>query len=365
MKEILQEVVEAYGNFQGKVAGVLPFGQGHVNDSFCAYVQLESGDCQRYILQRMSAVAFKNPEGLMENIVAVTSYLRKLIEEEGGDALRETMTVCPTTSGDMKFIDSQGRYWRCYLFIEGADCLQKVEREEDFYASAYAFGRFQTLLSGFPVETLHETIPRFHDTEHRLAVLEQAIVEDSHGRVKDATAEIEFIRARAEDCSVCLEAHRQGKLPLRVTHNDTKLNNVMIDKVTGKGICVIDLDTVMAGFSVNDFGDSIRFGANHSAEDQRDLSLVQFDLPLFECYTKGFLEGAKLTEEEIAYLPWGAKLMTLECGIRFLTDYFQGDIYFRTSREGQNLDRCRTQLKLVADMEAVWEEMEDIIKKYQ
>ena len=314
----------------------------------------------------MSAAAFKHPDQLMANIVGVTDFLRAEIENAGGDASRETMTVKRTKEGKTWFTDSENGAWRVYPFIEGTICLQSAETPALFAASAKAFGRFQHMLKDYPADTLYETIEKFHDTENRFANLMKAIEADPCGRVKDVQPEISFAMARKEDCSVCLAALREGKLPLRVTHNDTKLNNVLIDKATGEGICVIDLDTVMPGLACNDFGDSIRFGANHCAEDERDLSKVNFDLPLFEVYTKGFLEGAAgtLTETEKAYLPWGAKLMTLECGMRFLTDYLEGDHYFAVHRDGQNLDRCRTQFKLVSDMEARWDEMEAIVKKY-
>ena len=223
------------------------------------------------------------------------------------------------------------------------------------------------MLKDYPADTLYETIPHFHGTEDRLSKLKAAVEADVMGRVKDVQPELDFVRKREADCSVALQALREGKLPLRVTHNDTKLNNVLIDRDSGEGICVIDLDTVMPGLSINDFGDSIRFGANHSAEDERDLSKVNFDISLYEVYTQGFLEGAggALTQAELDYLPWGAKLMTLECGIRFLTDYLDGDHYFRIHREGQNLDRCRTQFKLVADMEEQWEAMKAVVDKYR
>ena len=218
-------------------------------------------------------------------------------------------------------------------------------------------------MQGYPAQTLYETIPHFHDTEDRLAKLKAAVAADSLGRAAGCAREIEFVLAREKDCSVALQAQREGKLPLRVTHNDTKLNNVLMDEATGEGVCIVDLDTVMPGLSINDFGDSIRFGANHCAEDERDLSKVNLDLGLFEIYTRAFLEGAggTLTEEEVNYLPWGAKLMTLECGMRFLTDHLEGDVYFHIERAGQNLDRCRTQFKLVSDMEEHWAEMADIV----
>ena len=246
-------------------------------------------------------------------------------------------------------------------------CYQTAETPELFAASGRAFGHFQRLLQGYPAQTLHETIPHFHDTEDRLAKLKAAKAADTLSRAAECRQELDFVLAREADCSVALQALRDGILPLRVTHNDTKLNNVLMDRETGEGLCVIDLDTVMPGLSINDFGDSIRFGANHSAEDEKDLSRVNLDVSLFETYTQAFLEGAgcTLTAAEIDYLPWGAKLMTFECGIRFLTDYLEGDTYFHTTRAGQNLDRCRTQFKLVSDMEAHWDELAEIVKKYK
>ncbi|MEG2931593.1 MAG: aminoglycoside phosphotransferase family protein [Ruthenibacterium sp.] len=361
----LNEVFSAY-NFGGEVVGALRYGMGHINDTFCAYVQTPEGECVRFILQRISAAAFKHPDQLMQNIVGVTDYLRDIIVKNGGDPVRETMTVLRARDGGTYFTDSENGAWRVYPFVENTICLQQADTPELFYASAKAFGKFQHMLKDYPADTLFETIEKFHDTENRLANFKKALAEDKLGRAKSAQAEIEFVLAHEKDCSVCLQALREGKLPLRVTHNDTKLNNVLIDKDTQEGICIIDLDTVMPGLSVNDFGDSIRFGANHSAEDERDLSKVNFDLSLFDIYTKGFLKGAAgtLTEAEKDYLPWGAKLMTLECGMRFLADYLQGDTYFKVEQPLQNLYRARTQFKLVADMEQAWDKMLAIVKKY-
>ena len=250
-------------------------------------------------------------------------------------------------------------------FIEETVCYQQATAEQ-FEASAEAFGKFQALLKDYPADTLFETIPHFHDTEDRYGKFEAAVAADKAGRAASVAAEIAFVRSRKADCSVVCQAQREGKLPLRVTHNDTKLNNVLFDKRTGEGICVVDLDTTMPGLSVNDFGDSIRFGANHSAEDEKDLSKVNFDIELFESYTRGFLRGAGegLTQAELEYMPWGARLMTLECGMRFLTDYLDGDKYFRVAYPEHNLDRCRTQFKLVQDMEAQFEEMKTVVAKY-
>ncbi len=364
-EQILPEALAAW-NWNGQVAGALRYGAGHINDTFCVYVQDEAGDCVRYILQRINTNTFTDPKGLMENICGVTGYLRGMIEQQGGDAMRETMNVVPTKQGENYYSDSDGGAWRVYTFVEGTLCLQKAETPQDFYESAVAFGNFQRQLAGYPAATLHETIRKFHDTMNRYANFEKALAADVCGRAKGIQAEIDFVMARKADCGYMVGLLAEGKLPLRVTHNDTKLNNILMDKATRKGICVIDLDTVMPGLAANDYGDSIRFGANDCAEDEPDLAKVNFSLPLFESYTKGFLQAAgnALTDLEKETLPWGAKLMTLECGIRFLTDYLEGDHYFRTHREGQNLDRCRTQFKLVRDMEEHWAEMAEIVKKY-
>lgn len=361
---MIQEALDAWG-FDAQKVRCYRYGQGHINDTFCLEAEGENG-VRRYIMQRMSTAAFKHPEQLMANVVGVTDYLGKKIQQEGGDPARETMTVERTRDGQPFFTDSQGGPWRVYPFIEDTECLQSAVTPELFEASAVAFGRFQYMLKDYPAETLYETIEKFHDTEDRYRKLMKAVEEDVCGRAASVQKEIQFAKDRKEDCSVCLQALREGKLPLRVTHNDTKLNNILIDQITKKGICIIDLDTVMPGLACNDFGDSIRFGANHNAEDEKDLSKVNFDLGLFEAYTRGFLQGAQgvISAEEKEFLPWGARLMTLECGMRFLTDYLEGDHYFAVHREGQNLDRCRTQFKLVSDMENCWEQMQEIVRKY-
>ena len=364
-EETLAEALNGF-DFGGEIVGAVRYGKGHINDTFCVYTQNEAGDCVRFILQRINTNTFTDPDGLMENIVGVTDYLRSIIEQNGGNSARETMTVKRTKEGKYYYRDTQGGCWRVYPFVEGTVCLQKVEKPEQFYESAKAFGRFQQLLAGYDASTLHETIAKFHDTRNRFANFKKALEADVCNRASSVSDEINFVLQHESDCSVLMNLLEEGKLPLRVTHNDTKLNNILMDKATGTGICVIDLDTVMPGLALNDYGDSIRFGANHCAEDETDLSKVNFDLELFEIYTKGFMEAAgdALTSLEKEYLPWGAKLMTLECGIRFLTDYLEGDHYFKTHREGHNLDRCRTQFKLVQDMEANWDAMNAIVKKY-
>ena len=360
---ILNEVIAAY-DFPETLMGAVRYGSGHINDTFCLVCQPQEGNAIRFILQGLSVAAFPRQAELMENFIGVTSHLRKKIEAAGGDVMRETLNLVSTRDGKPYYVDSTGKTWRLMPYVEGTVCLQKATPEL-FEASARAFGRFQRLLADYPAHTLHESIVNFHNTEDRFAKFLAALEADKLGRAKDVAAEIQFVMDRKADCSVALSALREGKLPLRVTHNDTKLNNVLIDEETQEGICIIDLDTTMPGLSIYDFGDSIRFGANHSAEDEKDLTKVNFDIDLYRIYTRGFLEGAQggLTDAELDYLPWGAKLMTLECGIRFLTDYLDGDNYFHIRYADQNLDRCRTQFKLVSDMEQQWDEMHKIVRE--
>jgi len=251
-------------------------------------------------------------------------------------------------------------------YIEGSRSYDRVECPEQFYDSALAFGNFQYMLRDYPADTLHETIPNFHNTPERYRQLMESLKNDVAGRAAEVGAEIEFVRARKSFTELFEQAHSEGRLPLRVTHNDTKLNNILFDEKTGGALCVVDLDTIMPGYAINDFGDSIRFGATTSAEDETDLSKVNFDINLFELYVKGFIKGAEggLTEWEISYLSESAIMMTLECGMRFLADYLNGDVYFKISRPSHNLDRARNQFKLVSDMEASLTKMHSIVKKY-
>ena len=364
-EKLLNEALAAY-DFGGQLVGAVRYGSGHINDTFVVHTQPGEDPCRRFILQRISSAAFKHPDEVMANIVGVTSFLGEKIKEAGGNPARETMSVWATKSGENFYTDSEGGAWRVYPFVEDTICLQKAETPELFRASAVAFGKFQRMLKDYPADTLYETIPKFHDTENRLRTFKRAVQRDVKNRVRTCKKEIDFVLARAADCSVLMDGLRQGKLPLRVTHNDTKLNNILFDAETGKGMCIIDLDTIMPGLALNDFGDSIRFGATRAAEDESDVSKVHFELALFEAYTKGYLEAAGdvLTDAEKEYLPWGAKIITLECGMRFLTDYLQGDVYFKTQYPHHNLVRCRTQFKLVAEMEEHFDEMKAIVKKY-
>ena len=354
-QELLRQAAAAF-DFGLPTGEAERYGAGHINDTFAVWAADHS---RRWILQRINTDTFTDPAGLMENVTGVTSYLRREILARGGDPDRETLNVVPTREGKPYYTDCEGGAWRAYLFVEGTVCLQKVENERDFYTTAETFGNFQNQLAGYPAATLHETIARFHDTPNRYANFEKALAADVMGRAKDVGPEIAFIRAREADCRVLVDQLAAGVLPLRVTHNDTKLNNVLIDQATGKGICVIDLDTVMPGLSAYDFGDSIRFGANDCAEDEPDQSKVHFSLHLYKVFAEGYLAaaGSAMTEAERRSLPWGAKLMTLECGIRFLTDYLEGDHYFKISRPDQNLDRARTQFTLVQGMEREFDAM--------
>lgn len=364
-EKTLQEALGAF-DFGAPVISADRYGSGHINDTFCVLCRVANGVDRRFILQRINSAIFHDPGKLMDNIVRITEHMATQILRAGGDRSREALEVLYTIDGRAFYTDTYGNCWRVFPFVEGSCCYQQADTPELFEASAKAFGHFQQLLSDFPAETLYETIPRFHDTQDRLRKLKRSVSADTVGRAAQCSDEIRFAMDREADCSIALQAQRNGILPTRVTHNDTKLNNILMDASTGKGLCIIDLDTTMPGLAINDFGDSIRFGANHNAEDEKDLSKVNFDISLYESYTRGFLEGAggSLTPAELEYLPWGARLMTLECGIRFLTDYLDGDTYFHTSYPEQNLDRCRTQFKLVRDMEAQFGAMRQIVAKY-
>lgn len=348
---------------EGIIENVSAHGNGHINDTYLVTCRTSDG-YKRYILQRINHEIFKKPEEVMENVLGVTEFLQRKIAENGGDPERETMHVVPAKDKAPCRKQEDGTYWRMYRFIENATSYDAVKEPKDFYESALAFGHFQKMLADYPAKELFETIPDFHNTVKRFDAFKKAVEEDVMHRAADVQEEIRFILDREKDCHAICDLLAAGEIPLRVTHNDTKLNNIMIDNETGKGICIIDLDTVMPGSALYDFGDSIRFGACTGAEDEPDLSKISCDLELFEVYTKGYIEGCggALTQTEIRMLPMGAKVITLEQGIRFLTDYLEGDHYYKTERPGQNLDRTRTQLKMVKDMEEKWEKMERIVR---
>ena len=329
-------------------------GHGHINHT----LKITTDTGAEYVLQRINTYVFKEPVRLMENVSAVTDFLRRRVEDP-----RHALHFLLTHDGKYYHVDEEGQYWRCYDFV-GGFCLDLPETDEDFYQSAIAFGRFQTLLSDFPAETLYETIPEFHNTTDRYRLFKESVALDAAGRAADVREDIDFLLER-EDLACTLQNMRQDNLlPLRVTHNDTKLNNVLLDKTTRKALCVLDLDTVMPGLSLYDFGDSIRFGAATAEEDEQDLSKMELNLHLFEVYTKGYLEAATaMTETEIAMLPMGALVVTLELATRFLKDYLDGDLYFKTAYPTHNLVRARTQMKLAYDMQKKWEDMNRIVAR--
>ncbi len=370
MKEIklntVKDKIITQFDISGEVIKIERFGNGHINDTLLAVVN-EDGKEVRYVVQRINTNVFKKPEEVMHNILSVTEFIAKKLEKSGGDTERGVMKFLKTHDGKGGAIGPDGYFWRAYRYIGDTISLDLPETEEDFYQSAVAFGAFQKMLSDFPAETLFETITDFHNTPDRFRKLKVAIEENRSGRLDTVAEEVKFALEREAFTHVLSDALKEGRIPLRVTHNDTKLNNVLLDEKTRKQVCVIDLDTIMPGFSVTDFGDSIRFGASTAAEDEKDLSKVHFDINLFETYLKGYLEGCDggLTAEEIELLPEGAKMMTLECGMRFLTDYLDGDTYFRTHYPEHNLDRCRTQFKLVQEMEEQWEDMKKLVRAYK
>ena len=362
----LEDAVYAFG-FGPQCSYVKPFGEGHINETYAVYMPgTEGTDVPRYVLQRVNIHVFKNPAQVMENIFSVTEYLREVIRKEGGDLDRETLSYIKTKSGDTYFEDADGQPWRCLHYVPNSICHQTVEEPQQFYQSARSFGHFLKQLGDYPAEDLYETIPRFHDTVKRFRDFSEAVRKDVKNRAGQCREEIDFALAREADCGVLMNQLQEGVLPLRVTHNDTKLNNILFDADTDQGLCIIDLDTIMPGLAANDFGDSIRFGASTAEEDEPDLSKVHFDIHLYELYVKGYLEMARdvLTPAEIDSLPWGARLMTLECGMRFLADYLQGDVYFKTAYPDHNLVRARTQFRLVKEMEEQFDSMYEILRKY-
>ena len=335
------------------------YGNGHINETYLI-------EPCKYILQKINTDIFTNCDELMQNISNVTEFLRKKIVLSGGDPDRETLTVISTINGDTYYRDDNGNCYRMYLFINNTNTVNSNPTAEQLYSAAKAFGRFQNMLNDYPADTLFETIKDFHNTPDRFAKLEKAIKDNIAGRRHLVEKEIEFALSCKDWVGYVTEGIASGDIPLRVTHNDTKINNVMFDADTNETICVIDLDTVMPGSMLYDFGDALRIGAATADEDETDLSKVEFDLTKFEAFAKGFVEemADSMTAREGELLAFSAKLLTYECGIRFLTDYLNGDTYFKIHRENHNLDRARTQFKLVADMDKKMDKMNDIVKKY-
>ena len=350
MEQVLQQFC-----LDGTPVSCEPLGNGHINRTF----RVTCSGGRVYTLQRISRVAFQHPEELIENIDAVSRFIAKK------DVGLETILLCTAKDGRKYAVDAQGEFWRAYDFISGGLSLETPRDRNDFYQAAAAFGKFQQALADFPASKLHETIPHFHDTIDRLRQLRASVEADALGRVREVGPELAFIFSRETELGTLCRMLRGGELPLRVTHNDTKLNNVLLDEKTGRAIGVLDLDTVMPGLSAYDFGDAIRFGASSAAEDETDLQKVFLRLDMYRAFLEGYLDacGCALTETEIAVLPLGAKIITTELGMRFLKDHLDGDVYFKIDRPGQNLDRCRTQLRLAADMERKWPEMQRILRE--
>lgn len=363
--ENLNNISELLGvfNFSGEFEKSTQLHDGHINNTYKFDFREADGTLNRYLVQEINTYVFKDFDGLMKNVMGVTGFMQKKVAENGGDTKRECLTVIPTTDGKPYYLDGENRCWRCYNFIYDTHSCQAVDCAKTFYNAARAFGKFQNMLADYPIDSLSETIPNFHNTVSRFADFKKAVADDLSGRANQVKEEIDFVLAREKDCSVLLDLVAEGKLPLRVTHNDTKLNNVMFDNETNEGICVVDLDTVMPGLSLYDFGDSIRFGANTAAEDEKDVSKVSLSLEYFKAYALGYLStaGESLTAEEINQLAFSSKLMTLECGMRFLGDFINGDVYFKTEYPEHNLVRSRTQFALVADMEKKMAQMQEAV----
>lgn len=360
----LQHVADSFA-VHGAFLSAAPYGSGHINDTFSA-VYDQAGTRVRYILQRVNQRIFKDGPALMDNVRRVTQHQgRRLLETGADDASRRALTLIPTREGAAFHVDAEGGLWRMYLFIERATGHDRIEHASQAESAARAFGAFQKLLVDLPGGPLHETIPQFHDTRSRFAALVRAIEADPRNRAAEVRDEIAFALARETDTGVLLEHQQAGRIPTVVTHNDTKLNNVLLDDATGEGLCVIDLDTVMPGLALYDFGDMVRTATNSAAEDERDLARVEMRMPIFEALARGYLASAGefLCPLEKELLPFAGKLLTLECGLRFLTDYLQGDVYFKIHRPEHNLDRCRNQFRLMESIEHQGDAMQAFVAR--
>lgn len=364
MKHDIKKIAAQF-QIDGRYIASEPYGTGHINDTYASRYKTADGEA-RFIHQRINQNVFGNPPELMDNVARVTKYQRKKIIAAGGNPDRESLTLVPTTDDKIFLTDDEGNFWRTYLFITGAKTYDVVENIDHVFSAARTFGQFQKLLADLPGDRLHETIPNFHNTKLRFDAFLEALKRDTKSRAREVKEEIDFLLARRQDASVLVNLIKAGKIPERVTHNDTKFNNVMIDDKTGEGVCVIDLDTTMPGLAGYDFGDLVRTAANPGLEDEKDLSGIWLDVDMFTRITHGYLDAARdfLTDVEVEYLVFAARLMVFENAVRFLTDHLSGDVYFKIHREGHNLDRCRTQMKLVQDMENKMDELQAIVAKF-
>ena len=360
----LRAIIERF-QVHGDLRDVVPWGTGHIHATYRSAFVAE-GRVHRFIHQRINDRVFPDVAGLMENVVRVTGHVASKVRSAGGDVERETLALVPTRDGASHFVTEQHGSWRTYRFIEGTVTHETASSQDVIHEAARAFGRFQAMLADLPAPRLREVIPGFHDTPARLAALREAVLRDRAGRAASAAGEIAFAERRASSVSRLLDLQASGVIPERITHNDTKLNNVLFDASSGRALCVVDLDTVMPGLAAHDFGDAVRLGACAAAEDEPDPSRVELDLGLFEALAAGTLDATAdlLVPAEVEALPLGAVLMTFECGMRFLTDYLDGDRYFRVRHELQNLDRCRRHWRLVEDMENNMEEMTKAVRRH-
>ena len=358
--------IASHFEIEGDLQELEPFGSGHINDTFRArYVSDHSHD---YLHQRINHHVFKSPEKVMDNMQKVTAHVWDKLSKAGEkDPGRRCLRLIPRPDGGLLHKDSDGNYWRTMDCISGVETFDTVQNPDQAYQAARAFGRFQRLLLDFSPDELHDTIPDFHHTPRRFNRFLEVVEIDPVGRVSGVLGEVQFLKDHQFETTRLLDLHDQGELPLRVTHNDTKLNNVLFDGETGEGICVVDLDTVMPGLALYDFGDLVRTAATTAAEDEVDLGRVRMDLGLFRELVRGYLDavGSHLEEAELSNLAFSARLITLEIGMRFLTDHLEGDIYFKTHREGHNLDRARNQFALVRSMEAQAPEMEGVVEEFR
>ncbi len=339
------------------------YGSGHINDTFRAVFD-QGATRVHYLFQRVNHAIFKNPQGLMDNVARICAHAQDTLKKSGApDATRRAMTLVPTLDGKQWLADAAGNVWRCYLFVERARGYDVIESTGQAFQAARAFGAFQNLLVDIPGGRLVETIPDFHHSRRRLEKFQASLKADPHNRAKDLKNEIAFFEDRAADYSVVVDKIAAGLIPERVTHNDTKLNNVLIDDYTQEGLCVIDLDTCMPGCALYDFGDMVRTATSPAKEDETDLSKVVFREEYFESLARGYLSsaGGFLNAHEKELLAFSGKLLTLECGTRFLTDHLDGDVYFKTARPGHNLDRARTQIKLVQEMESKMDRLRQLV----
>lgn len=358
LRSILSQFI-VYGDFLVAV----PFGSGHINDTY--QVTYDQGGIRlHYTLQRINSLVFKRPDLVMENVDRVTRHIREQIRKTNATTRKRTIVLLRTADNKPYVIDGEGNYWRCYVFIENARSYEVLENERQAFYVAQSFGQFQCDLVDLDGPRLHETIPHFHDTPKRLEALKKAFAEDKYGRAAHVRQEMDFVLSRQEMTEHLLRHNAAGEIPERITHNDTKVNNILMDDLSGEGMCVIDLDTVMPGLALYDFGDMVRAGTSPAEEDEVDLSKVFMRFSMYEALLRGYVSatGNVLTEAELYHLPLSGMVITLEVGMRFLTDYLEGDVYFKTRRPEHNLERCRNQFKLVSSMEEQLDKMKDLLK---